>query len=139
MRLPASVIRCALDSREKYSNVDFDDASSNAILQTVNGLKARGIKSIDSFIVPHHGSGYHDIEPILSLSPRTAIISVNPRNPYGHPSPSILISLMDKLGSQNVFFTGSIDHVVLDPNGVKHAKYAANQTESFNLFCKTKF
>ena len=56
---------------QKYSNVDFDDASSNAILQTVNGLKARGIKSIDSFVVPHHGSGYHDIEPILSLSPRT--------------------------------------------------------------------
>jgi hypothetical protein len=123
----------------KYSNVDFDDASSQVIVQTVDALKSKGIRSIDSFVVPHHGSAYHDIEPILSLSPKTAIITVNPRNPYGHPSPAILISLMDRLGPQNVFFTGSVDHVVLGPDGVRHARYSANQAESFNLFVRPSY
>lgn len=124
---------------QEYSNVDFDDADSAVVLQTVNAMKAKGVKSIDSFVVPHHGSAYHDIEPILSLSPKKAIITVNPRNPYGHPSPSILIALMDKIGAENVIFTGSIDHVVLGPEGVKHARYTANQEESFNLFIKPSY
>jgi beta-lactamase superfamily II metal-dependent hydrolase len=124
---------------QKYSNVDFDDASSAVIVQTVNALKAKGVMSIDSFVVPHHGSAYHDIEPILGLAPKKAIITVNPRNPYGHPSPSILLALMDKLGPENVFFTGSIDHVVLDPDGVKHARYTAQQAESFNLFVSPSY
>ncbi len=124
---------------QKYSNVDFDDASSDVILKTVKALNDKGIKSIDSFVVPHHGSAYHDIEPILQLSPKTAIITVNPRNPYGHPAPSILLSLIDRLGAQNVFFTGSVDHVILGPDGVKHARYTANQAESFNLFVRPSY
>src|ERR1700683_3280065 len=121
---------------QEYSNVDFDDASSDVIRKTVENLKSRGVESIDSFVVPHHGSAYHDIEPILTLKPKTAIIAVNSRNPYGHPAPGVLLGLIDELGAEHVLFTGSVDHVVFGPNGLKHAKYSANDPESYKLFVR---
>lgn len=114
--------------------VDFDDADSAAIRRAVNVLKARGESQITTFVVPHHGSRYHDVKPILELNPKYAIISVNPENRYGHPSPPVLLEVMKQLGKENVLFTGSVEHVVLDQNGVKSAKFTAAIGESYGLF-----
>lgn len=116
------------------SIVDFDDADSNAILKAVNTLKARGETEITTFVVPHHGSRYHDVAPILDLNPKYAIISVNPENRYGHPSPPILLKLMQKLRKENVLFTGSVENVVIDQHGVKSAKFTAANSDSYALF-----
>jgi beta-lactamase superfamily II metal-dependent hydrolase len=123
----------------KSSIVDFDDANSSVIRKTVDALRSKGFTSIDSFVVPHHGSAYHDIEPIFSLGPKTAIITVNPRNPYGHPGPAILLFLMDKLGPENVFFTGSAENVLLNPDGVERARYSAADEESYKLFVEPSY
>lgn len=114
--------------------VDFDDADSEVILKAVNTLKARGEIKINAFVVPHHGSKYHDIEPILDLNPDHAIIAVNPENRYGHPSPTILQKLMEKLGKKNVVFTGSVHNVVLDGNGIKSAMFTAADRDSYAMF-----
>ena len=116
------------------SIVDFDDADTKAIAKVVEALKARGVTSITSFVVPHHGSKYHDVEPILTLNPRYAVIAVNPENRYGHPSPTILLKLMQKLGKKNVVFTGSVENVVLDQTGIKYALFTAAQRDSYALF-----
>ena len=124
----------------KYSNLDFDDASSAVIGEVVNALINRKISSIDSFVVPHHGSAYHDIEPILRLlKPKVAIITVNPGNQFGHPSPSILLALIENLGAKNVLFTGSAEHVVLGPSGIKAARYTAATPESYELFVEPNY
>lgn len=114
--------------------LDFDDADSRAIASAVKTIQDNGIDKIDTFIVPHHGSKAHDIAPILALSPTKAIITVDPNNRYGHPSASILDTLMTKLGPDNVIFTGSTENVVLDQKGVKFAMHTAAQPESAALF-----
>ena len=119
---------------QKNSIVDFDDADSVTIQKVVKKLMDRGEMQITGFVVPHHGSRYHDIEPILSLKPKYAVISVNPENRYGHPSPPILLALMQKLGKENVVFTGSVENVVLDPNGIKTASFTAANKDSYAMF-----
>jgi beta-lactamase superfamily II metal-dependent hydrolase len=119
---------------QKQSIVDFDDADSATIRKVVDALKSRGVTKINSFVVPHHGSSYHDIEPILELKPDRALITVNPRNRYGHPGPANLLTLMKELGPQNVLITGSVDPIVLDPTGVKSARHTAAMRDSYALF-----
>lgn len=116
-----------------YSTVDFDDADSEVVHDSISKLSS---KRIDSFVVPHHGSAFHDIAPILALEPKptSAIIAVNARNPYGHPAPEILLQLMNSLGPGNVYFTGSVDQVTVTPNGIQHARYSAADMESYTLF-----
>jgi hypothetical protein len=87
-----------------------------------------------SFVVPHHGSVAHDIEPILALHPKRAIVTVNPRNPYGHPAPSILLRLIEELGRENVLFTGSVSNIKVDRNGVVEALFTAEHRDSYALF-----
>jgi len=118
----------------KYTILDFDDAESVAIERVVAALQKRGVKEIDAFVVPHHGSRYHDIEPIFALNPKSAIITVNPENRYGHPAPEILLKLMDKLRPENVVFTGSTGGVVLDGAGIRSAQYTAADPASYELF-----
>lgn len=120
--------------KHQFSVLDFDDASTPVIKKVVDNLRARGINGVDAFVVPHHGSVYHDVESILSLHPRKAIITVNPKNRYGHPSPEILTRLIEILGAENVLFTGSKAPVVLNENGVKSAMYTAADPASFDLF-----
>jgi hypothetical protein len=122
-----------------HSSVDFDDADSTVIAKVVNEMISQGTTEIDSFVVPHHGSAYHDLEPILKLNPKQAIITVNPRNPYGHPSPAILLMLIEKLKPENVLFTGSADHLVMDPSGIKQARYTAANPESYELFVERNY
>jgi beta-lactamase superfamily II metal-dependent hydrolase len=54
---------------QQNSIIDFDDADSATIKKVVESLKARGITKIRAFVVPHHGSKYHEIAPILELRP----------------------------------------------------------------------
>jgi beta-lactamase superfamily II metal-dependent hydrolase len=118
----------------QYTVLDFDDADSPVIRKVVDGVKASGTPSVDAFVVPHHGSAYHEIQPILDLKPKVAIIAVNPNNQFGHPTPEILLRLIDALGPENVIFTGSADHVVVGPNGVSQARYTAATPDSYELF-----
>ena len=118
----------------KYTLLDPDDADTAVIGKVVASLQKQGITKIDAFVVPHHGSAYHDIEPILALKPETALITVNPANRYGHPAPEILLRLMEDLGPEHVLFTGSKGQVVFDPAGVKVATYTAASRESYGLF-----
>lgn len=116
-----------------YSVLDFDDADSAVIKQVVTTLKNRG-DTIDAFVVPHHGSAYHEIAPILELSPKSAIITVNPKNRYGHPAPTILRELMSRLQPENVLFTGSIGRIEIGPRGIVNKVYTAASRQSYELF-----
>jgi beta-lactamase superfamily II metal-dependent hydrolase len=118
----------------KQSVVDFDDADSDVIGKVVAQLKKDKITKIDAFVVPHHGSAYHDISPIMELDPAIAIIAVNPANKYGHPAAPILRALMGKLKLENVIFTGSDGYVEIGPNGVRHSEHTAADPESYALF-----
>ncbi len=117
----------------KHRILDFDDGDSSVIRHVVDALKARGI-TVDTIVVPHHGSRYQDIGPVFELGVKRAIISVDPGNQYKHPTPEIVISLVERLGGDNVLFTGSIDHIVLDPEGVRRAVHTAAQRSSYALF-----
>ncbi len=116
---------------QNHSIIDFDDADNSVINKVVASLK---VNEIDAFVVPHHGSAAHDVEAILALRPKTAIIAVNPANKYGHPAAPILRKLMETLGPENVIFTGSDGHVDLGPDGVKYARYTAANPECYALF-----
>ena len=113
---------------------DFDDADSAAIRSAVDKLKASGITKVDVIVVPHHGSKYHDISPILELSPHQAIFAVNPKNRFGHPTSPILARLMKELGAENVIFTGSLESVVIDRGGVRPSMHTAAHRDSYALF-----
>ncbi len=117
-------------------NLDFDDSDTAVIKQVTQKLVARGDGRIDTVVVPHHGSAYHDIEPILALNPKSAIITVNASNPYGHPAPKILLALMDKLGAENVYFTGSVDHISIGPKGIAHGAFTAAKRDSYLAFIR---
>jgi hypothetical protein len=120
---------------QKQIIVDFDDAESAAIQKAVNTLTARGETEITTFVAPHHGSRYHDISPVIELlHPKRVIIAVNPENRYGHPSPPILLKLMQVLGKENVIFTGSVQNVVLDDDGVNSAMFTAADKDSYAMF-----
>jgi len=120
---------------QKQIIVDFDDAESAAILKAVNTLTARGETEITTFVAPHHGSRYHDVSPIMDLlHPKRVIIAVNPENRYGHPSPPILLKLMQELGKENVVFTGSVQNVVLNDDGIKSAMFTAADRDSYAMF-----
>ncbi len=50
--------------------------------------------SVDVLKVAHHGSRSSTSEDLLSrLRPRLALVSVGPRNPFGHPHPTVLARL----------------------------------------------
>ena len=128
------VTRVVIDG--KHINLDVDDAESPVIDKVVNTLLSRGDSRIDSFIVPHHGSSAHDVEPILKLKPKQAIVSVNPHNQYGHPDPDILIKLIDDLGPENVLFTGSDGPIRIGAAGIEQLKFTAADRDSYLLFVR---
>ena len=114
--------------------LDFDDADSATIKKVVAVLISRGDTEVDSIVVPHHGSAYHDIDPIFQLKLKRAIFTVDPRNRYGHPAPSVLLKLMKQLGPENVYFTGSVSPLVMDPNNITAVTYTAAMRDSYALF-----
>jgi competence protein ComEC len=48
---------------------------------------------VDVLKVPHHGSRYQDLDFLLSLGARLAVVSVGEDNDYGHPAVSTLAPL----------------------------------------------
>ena len=118
-----------------YSTVDFDDADSSVIKLTTKVL-GDNKTSIDSFVVPHHGSALHDIDPILALGPTVAIISVNVKNPYGHPSPAIVLRLMSQLKPENIIFTGSAIPLTIGPSGIQQSSLTAANPAVYELLLK---
>lgn len=48
---------------------------------------------VDVLKVPHHGSRYQDLDFLLSLGARVALVSAGADNDYGHPSPEALAPL----------------------------------------------
>lgn len=114
--------------------VDFDDADSGAIRSAVEALKRSGVSEIDAFVVPHHGSRYHEIEPILDLKPKRALIAVNPSNRFGHPSAEIVLQLLNRLPPENVLFSGSESNVVFERSGTVTAAHTAADPDTYDLF-----
>ncbi len=49
---------------------------------------------VDVLKVPHHGSRYQDLDFLLSLRARVALVSVGADNDYGHPSADTLAPLV---------------------------------------------
>ncbi len=43
--------------------------------------------------VPHHGSRYQDLDLLLGLGARLALVSAGEDNDYGHPAPETLAAL----------------------------------------------
>jgi len=56
-------------------------------------LAARTDLSADVLKVPHHGSRYTTPELFTAVRARIALVSVGPRNRYGHPSPITMRAL----------------------------------------------
>jgi hypothetical protein len=116
-----------------HTVVDFDDADNGVVKQVAATLKNTNAR-VDTFVVPHHGSRFGDIEPILALNPGRALIAVNPENRYGHPGGQILSALIDTLGAENVYFTGSDSATVFGRDGVISKAHTAAQRDSYALF-----
>ncbi|MBM7855696.1 competence protein ComEC [Desulfohalotomaculum tongense] len=51
--------------------------------------------SADILKVPHHGSGFFDVQFFKAVSPRAAVISVGENNKFGHPAPAAIKALED--------------------------------------------
>jgi competence protein ComEC len=48
---------------------------------------------VDVLKVPHHGSRHQDLDFLLGLRARLALVSVGADNDYGHPAPDLLAAL----------------------------------------------
>jgi competence protein ComEC len=48
---------------------------------------------VDVLKVPHHGSRYQDLDFLVGLRARLALISVGADNDYGHPDPGVVAAL----------------------------------------------
>ena len=68
---------------------DVEPEAQAALARTVPGLSADVLK------VPHHGSPHQDLDLLLGLGARAAVVSVGADNDYGHPSPAVVDTLAD--------------------------------------------
>ncbi|MCB0909381.1 MAG: ComEC/Rec2 family competence protein, partial [Nocardioidaceae bacterium] len=66
---------------------DIEPEAQARLAATVSGLQ------VDVLKVPHHGSSHQDLDWLLSLGARVALISVGADNDYGHPSPDVVDAL----------------------------------------------
>jgi beta-lactamase superfamily II metal-dependent hydrolase len=117
-----------------YKHLDFDDAESAVVRKAVDTLKRQGITKINSYTPPHHGSEYHNNDPIFELNPETVIFTVNKENRHGHPSAPVLKGCMDRFKPENVIFTGSEHPVVISSKGLIETHHTASQTDSYTFF-----
>lgn len=63
---------------------DIEPEAQAALARTYPRLRADVLK------VPHHGSRHQDLDFLLGLGARLALVSVGEDNGYGHPSPDVL-------------------------------------------------
>jgi competence protein ComEC len=66
---------------------DVEPEGQAALARALPGLH------VDVLKVPHHGSRYQDLDFLLSLGARLALVSVGADNDYGHPSVDTLAPL----------------------------------------------
>ena len=66
---------------------DVEPPSQAALAEAWPGLSADVLK------VPHHGSRYQDLDWLVGLGARVAVVSVGADNDYGHPSHATLTPL----------------------------------------------
>jgi len=66
---------------------DVEPEGQARLAQLLPGLR------VDVLKVPHHGSRYQDLDFLLSLGARLALVSVGADNDYGHPATSTLAPL----------------------------------------------
>jgi competence protein ComEC len=66
---------------------DAEPEAQAALARAVPGLR------VDVLKVPHHGSRFQDIDWLLGLDARVALVSVGEDNGYGHPAPGLLDAL----------------------------------------------
>ncbi len=66
---------------------DIEPEGQARLAQQLPGLH------VDVLKVPHHGSRYQDLDFLLSLGARLALVSVGADNDYGHPATSTLAPL----------------------------------------------
>ncbi|HQR27339.1 MAG TPA: MBL fold metallo-hydrolase, partial [Nocardioides sp.] len=66
---------------------DLEPEGQDALAGLLPGL------TVDVLKVPHHGSRYQDLDFLLSLRARVALVSVGADNDYGHPSKETLAPL----------------------------------------------
>jgi beta-lactamase superfamily II metal-dependent hydrolase len=118
----------------EYNLLNFDDANSTVVQAVVEELQSDLVTKIRCFVVPHHGSKFQDLDPIFRLRPDTAIIAVNPKSQYGHPTLDIVKLLAKRLGAKNVLFTGSDQNLIIGPEGIQSAKYSAADPVALRMF-----
>lgn len=63
---------------------DVEPDAQHALARAWPGLR------VDVLKVPHHGSRYQDLDWLLGLGARLALVSVGTDNDYGHPSAEVL-------------------------------------------------
>ncbi|WP_110204982.1 ComEC/Rec2 family competence protein [Nocardioides daejeonensis] len=66
---------------------DAEPVAQRALRRTLADLR------VDVLKVPHHGSRYQELDLLLALRPRVAVISAGVDNDYGHPAPETLAAL----------------------------------------------
>lgn len=66
---------------------DVEPEGQATLARALPGLR------VDVLKVPHHGSRYQDLDFLLSLGARVALVSAGADNDYGHPSPEALAPL----------------------------------------------
>lgn len=104
----AMITQYSVGSKSKSRQmVDFDDASTKLVTAWAGRKGARA----DVLIYPHHGSRNNEISLLLNDPKRyhltDVIISVNRQNRYFHPSPDVLLELVQKLGPEHIYVTDS--------------------------------
>ncbi len=68
---------------------DIEPEAQLALARAWPGLR------VDVLKVPHHGSRYQDLDFLLGLGARLALVSAGADNDYGHPAPEALVPLAE--------------------------------------------
>lgn len=112
-------------TRLSYGEVDYlftGDLNEGHEQEILNS--SFGILNSEIFKVPHHGSATGLLEEFLdAVKPKYAVIQVGANNQFGHPAPSIIRKLDDRL----------IPYFRTDQNGRVEIS-----TDGKNIFVKTK-
>jgi competence protein ComEC len=66
---------------------DVEPPAQAALARVLAGVE------VDVLKVPHHGSRHQDLDFLLGLRARLALVSVGADNDYGHPAPDLLAAL----------------------------------------------
>jgi hypothetical protein len=110
------------EGAQKSTVADLDDANDALVAKWVAWVKQDPAgRRPDYLVLPHHGSSYTDITPLMAPDVRPkvgCIISVNPNNQYRHPGARNLLVAFAVVGRQNVHITGDGENIVITPKGL---------------------